>query len=177
MTQTRPDLPKGAHKRGGKGGPNVTHKLKFINDPDRKARFVEQLAINFRIREACEAIGICYATYGNAKAKDPEFADAVEDARERYKELIEKTIHDRAIVGWEDPVFFQGEQVGTVRKYSDRLLLEKAKRHIPEYQSKTKVEQTVTHSGTIGLEHLTKEDRHELRGILERRASTNPSEN
>ena len=38
------------------------------------------------------------------------------------QQLREHTADNRAIDGWEEPVWYKGHQVGTIRKYSDRLL-------------------------------------------------------
>jgi hypothetical protein len=45
-------------------------------------------------------------------------------------------IRRRAIEGWNDPVYQMGQRVGSVRKYSDVLLIFLAKRLMPEYRDK-----------------------------------------
>src|SRR5205807_601275 len=49
---------------------------------------------------------------------------------------IEAEIRRRAMEGWDEPVYQQGARVGTVRKYSDTLLIFYAKRRMPEYREK-----------------------------------------
>jgi len=55
--------------------------------------------------------------------------------------VLEDEMHRRAIEGTEEPVFHQGEQCGTVRKYSDTLAIFLAKAHDPEkYRENSKIE-------------------------------------
>lgn len=70
--------------------------------------------------------------------------ELVEMAHEFYREKISHVIHDRAVDGWEEPVYYQGECIGHVQKYSDRLLELQAKRHCPEYRDKSQVDHNVT---------------------------------
>ncbi len=49
---------------------------------------------------------------------------------------IEAEIRRRAIEGWEEPLVSAGKRLGTVRKYSDTLLIFYAKRRMPEYRDK-----------------------------------------
>ncbi len=47
------------------------------------------------------------------------------------------------------PVYQQGVKVGTVKEYSDTLLIFQAKAHMPEYREKVQVEQ----SGAVKVQH------------------------
>lgn len=64
--------------------------------------------------------------------RDPEFAAAWEAALEEAREHVEMELHRRAVVGWEEPVYQRGELVGSVTKFSDRLLELRAKGLMPE---------------------------------------------
>jgi len=64
--------------------------------------------------------------------KYPEFAQAWDEAREQYIEKLEEEADRRALEGVEEPVFYQGERVGTVRRYSDTLLIFRLKALRPE---------------------------------------------
>jgi len=65
---------------------------------------------------------------------DPVFAQMVEDAKRDHLELCEAELHRRAVEGWDEPVWWQGAQVGTRRRYSDALLTLKLKRLDPRYR-------------------------------------------
>ena len=53
---------------------------------------------------------------------DGEFAEAWSRAVESGTQVLEDEARRRALDGWDDPVFQQGQLVGHVRRYSDRLL-------------------------------------------------------
>ena len=56
-------------------------------------------------------------------AKDPEYAEAVPVAFEMAADKLEEEARRRAVTGVKEPVFYQGDECGTVRKYSDTLLI------------------------------------------------------
>jgi len=138
----------------------------------QKCKFVEAIEKTGRIFEACKCVGISQGTYYKHRINDMTFAANVEEAMNVFRDSIVKAVHSRAIEGWEEPVFYNGEIVGYTRKYSDKLLVALAQRFIPEFAPRSHIHQTTTVSGTIGLKNLTREDRDELRTILERRSVT-----
>lgn len=54
--------------------------------------------------------------------EDAEYREAFRLALERYMGRLELEVRKRALEGVEEPVFYRGEQCGTKRVYSDRLL-------------------------------------------------------
>ena len=93
---------------------------------------------------ACHAHGVSYTQFAKIRKEYPEIEELVELAREFYREKISHVIHDRAVDGWSEPVFFKGEIIGHVQKFSDRLLELQAKRHCPEYRDRSQVDHSVT---------------------------------
>src|SRR6266487_1691180 len=59
---------------------------------------------------------------------------------------IEAEIRRRAMEGWDEPLVSAGKRLGTVRKYSDTLLIFYAKRRMPEYRDKQSVDVTTNSS-------------------------------
>jgi len=57
---------------------------------------------------------------------------AWDDAIEQATGSVELEIHRRAVEGYDEPVYQKGELVGTVTKYSDRLLELRAKALLPQ---------------------------------------------
>jgi hypothetical protein len=108
--------------------------------------------------------------------RHPEFHRQEREAQQEYRARIEEAIHERAIDGWLEPKYGQGGQIGTVRKFSDQLLIFHAKRHIQEYRQaeKTEVSGTVEHKHqhahrhqhTINVAHLSGKQREALRILL-----------
>ena len=65
---------------------------------------------------------------------DREFSDAFNDARDCGIEVLKDEAHRRAYEGVEEPVFYQGEEVARIRKYSDTLLMFLIKQADPTYR-------------------------------------------
>ena len=51
------------------------------------------------------------------------YSEAFEDAQEHAVETLEEEARRRAMFGVEQPVFYKGEVCGSIRKYSDVLLI------------------------------------------------------
>jgi hypothetical protein len=75
------------------------------------------------VRSACSAVQIARSTAHEARAKDSEFAEAWETALEGAAEDLEREAWRRALEGIEEPVYYHGERIGEVRRYSDALLM------------------------------------------------------
>ncbi len=103
---------------------------------------------------ACKAIDICYATFFQWKKRDPEFLSNFESARERIGELLEQEARRRAFEGVVRPVFQGGKKVGTVREYSDQVLmflLKGAKPEVYRENCKIQMDGNLRHSGAVQI--------------------------
>lgn len=163
----------GANKRAGEKGPNnpgTGSNLPF--DQKRKDEYIAEVKRVGVTQYARIKINVCPNTLCVHRKKDPAFAQAELDALTFYRNTVEEEINRRAIHGWDEPRFNKdGEQSGSVRKFSDTLLTHLSKRHIREYTEKLQVEQKTEHSGTVvaGLADLSKldsEGRELLRKLL-----------
>jgi hypothetical protein len=75
--------------------------------------------------------------------KDPDYAEAFEEARAMACDRIEQEIYRRGVEGWDEPAWYEGRQVGVIRRYSDTLLIFLAKGMMPE-KYKDRAEQNHT---------------------------------
>jgi hypothetical protein len=88
---------------------------------------------------------------------DEAFAAAWVDAYDQGGDVIRDEIRRRAVEGWEEPVFGplgpgQGSgEIGSVRKFSDRLLELEAKRRDPGYRDNHRLEVTGAGGGPVEL--------------------------
>jgi hypothetical protein len=90
----------------------------------KRQLFLEVLAKTGNVSQAAEAIGVRRQTAYEHRAADPEFAKAWEAALEIAADALEAEAWRRAVDGVDEPVgWFKGEAGGTVRKYSDTLLI------------------------------------------------------
>ena len=112
----------------------------------KRTAFLSALAEYGNVTQAAKKAGVNRVYLYEVKAEDKAFKKEWEKAA-RYGALrLEDEARRRAIEGWEEPVWHKGMECGTVRKYSDTLLIVLLKAHHPEkYAERNKTE----HSGTI----------------------------
>lgn len=92
------------------------------------------------VGKACEAVGVSKQTVHNWRSADAEFAENWDRAVEFATEDLEKEARRRAYEGVDEPVFYQGEVCGHIRKYSDTLLMFTIKARKPEYRDKITID-------------------------------------
>lgn len=109
-------------------------------------RFLDNLRTTGLWYESAEACGLSYSTILRLRKQDEEFKEMCEEMMQSYRESLERACHNRAVDGWDEPVFSQrlGTQIGTIRKFDSRLLELMLKRHIPEYREKYEGEIKIT---------------------------------
>ncbi len=147
---------------------------------ERKATFLAELARHGIVARAARAasphsVRGCVMSFRDECGRDAEFAADWAEAMEQACGQVESELHRRAVLGYEEPVYQRGEKVGTVRKYSDRLLELRIKSLIPAYRNHSKVEidQKVEHAKAASaaleadLRKLTPEGRDALREFIE----------
>ncbi len=115
---------------------------------DRRPALLAALAETGNISLSCKICEMKPDTFYRYLHEDPEFAKAVERAKEIAADLLEADVYRRARFGVQEPVFYKGRVVGTVLRYSDgnaQFLLRGLR---PEkYADRSKIE----HSGSITL--------------------------
>lgn len=131
--------------------------------PERKAAFLAELARHGIANRAARAASPhspsptgCLSTFADERQRDPAFAAAWEEAVETSRAEIEHEIYRRSTEGYDEPVFggkYREQIVGTVRKYSDRLLELRARALLPAYRdaASLNVNKRVTHDLDVGL--------------------------
>ncbi len=133
---------------------------------------LEAYADKGTIRAACIKVGIHRSTFYDWQEKDETFSFRFKQAQALYDESLRDEINRRAKEGWLEPLVSAGQRLGTVRKYSDTLLIFHSKMRMPEYREKTQVDMTATvnHQGNALAEiiHLlTPEQRTQLKTWIE----------
>ncbi|MBL29548.1 MAG: terminase [Rhodospirillaceae bacterium] len=98
----------------------------------RDALFLDALVETGSLAAALAASGYGRVQMQRARERDSAFARAWDEALEAAVDALEQEARRRAVEGVEKPVWYRGEQVGTVREVSDRLLLALLKAHRPE---------------------------------------------
>ena len=116
----------------------------------QKAAFLANLATTGDVSASCKASGLPRSTAYEWRDADPEFRAEWEKAQDQGTDALEDEAIRRGREGFEEPVFYQGVPVGTVRKYSDALLTFMLKGRRPE-KFKDRVANEL--SGSVGLTH------------------------
>ncbi len=131
--------------------------------------FLAELAQSGNVSASARRAGIARGRLYKLKASDKKFAEAWAMAIEEAADLLASEAMRRAIEGFEEVKYFKGEPVGTVRKYSDQLLMFLLKAYRPGMFSQhadnaatTSMEKNTHHHATSSLlkkmETLIKED-------------------
>lgn len=129
----------------------------------RKKAFLDELRLHgIMARAARAASPRASARYGalqtfkDERERDSEFARQWDEAMQAAEASIEAEIYRRAQEGWDEPIFggrHREQIVGTVRKYSDPLLMFRARALLPAYRETHSigVDKRVTHSLDAGV--------------------------
>ena len=114
----------------------------------KKRAFLSAFAECGNKSRAAEMAGIVKQTiYTRQWREDREFQVALESAHVMAADRLEEEAHRRAVDGWEEPVgWYKGVAGGTVRRYSDNLLMFLLKGARPErYRERYDVRGTLAH--------------------------------
>jgi hypothetical protein len=110
-----------------------------------KAAFIENLRATCNVTLAAQAAGVSSATVYKHKQSDVLFAERWDEAIQEGIDLLEHKAHQRAFDGVSEPVFYQGFECGSVRKYSDALTMFLLKSHRPDkYRERSQVDSNVS---------------------------------
>lgn len=112
----------------------------------KKQMFIDALATHGRNHAAAEAAGVTYETVRSHMKADTEFKNAVEEARAKFGEILEAEVHRRGVDGVNEPVYNykDGSVLGTVKKFSDKMLELSLKKNIAEYRDKSQVDMNMS---------------------------------
>lgn len=116
-----------------------------IRQPRRRA-FLAAYAECGNISEAARIAGVNRLSHYEW-LHDERYAEVFAQATEIAADHLEAVAHQRAVEGWLEPVWYQGVQVGEIRKRSDSLLMFLLKAMRPD---KFRDNATIRHTGPTG---------------------------
>lgn len=105
--------------------------------PDADDRFFTALENGHPVNAACAMAGYARRCVYRWRSADPMFAARWKDANAVACDLLADEADRRGRDGFDEPVFYKGEQCGTKRRYSDGLLLARLKALRPEQYRET----------------------------------------
>jgi hypothetical protein len=107
---------------------------------DKQAAFLDAFAKTAIVLTSAQEAGISRRTVYEWLEHDEAFSLAFNQAKEDARDVLRAEIYRRAKEGWDEPVWGPTALKGTVRKYSDTLLIFHAKAMMPEYREKSQVD-------------------------------------
>ena len=87
--------------------------------------------MSFNWTDALKAARVCFNTVRAHERSDPEFAAQLKEAEQEGAELLHAVCWKSAMEGNVEPVYFQGQIVGHIRKYDSRMQIELLRAHMP----------------------------------------------
>jgi hypothetical protein len=106
-------------------------------------RFLEAIAAGQTISAAASTSGYSRRAVYDRRKADAAFRERWDEAVAVAIERLEAEADRRAVEGVLEPVFYQGEECGQVRRYSDTLLIFRLKALRPEmYRERAAIEHT-----------------------------------
>jgi hypothetical protein len=117
-----------------------------LRHPKRRAFLAAYCEVG-NVSEAAKIAGVNRLAHYDWLQRDERYAELFEQAHEIACDHLESEARRRAIEGVEEPVFYHGEVCGTIRRYSDTLLIFLLKGARPE---KFRDNATIRHTGPAG---------------------------
>lgn len=105
-------------------------RVRELAHPKRDA-FLKAFAENGTLTHAAEAAGCDRSSHYYWMEHDPEYPALFTEAAHRANDSLEREALRRAVEGIEKPVYQGGKKVGSIREYSDTLLIFLMKGAIP----------------------------------------------
>ena len=135
-------------------GLSTRRRRKF--DDKRKTAFLQHFALTDRLCESAAVAGVTIGAVRSACKEDKEFAEAFEDARYSYRDIIQRQVTKLAVEGVDEP-FIAGRDedkqpiIMTRKKYATDVLILEAKRTNPEHRDKQDVNVNVRTAGNLAV--------------------------
>lgn len=89
----------------------------------KQRRFLVAFAQTGNVTFSAKEAGIDRTTHYSRWMKEPRYATRFNDAKEQAADVLEGEALRRAVQGIEEPVFYRGERIDTIKRYSDILLI------------------------------------------------------
>ena len=93
---------------------------------------MEHLRQSANVSLAAKSVGLSRARAYAIRSEDEDFAAAWDEAVDEAVDTLEHEARRRAMDGVTKPVFYKGEECGTIQEYSDTLAIFLLKAHRPE---------------------------------------------
>jgi len=115
--------------------------MRTIRTPVKRKKLLESLVeTGGNVSRSCLLAGVSKVAAYEWRKCDAEFATEWDEAIETGTEAMEEEARRRAFQGVDKPVFYQGEECGAIREYSDTLMIFLLKARKPDkYREKIQI--------------------------------------
>ena len=147
-------------------------------DDGAKKAYLIKLATCGRKATSAAYAGVCERAVQRAAKRDPAFGASVEEALAYFRDLIQGEMYRRGVEGFTEEVLGgkNRDQIFKVKKYSDKLLTDLARIHIPEMRKD--IAGTVINNNTetkvisnqFDMDNMPAEDMAMLKQLLQNQA-------
>ena len=143
--------------------------------PECLVNYLELVAETGQITRSAIMCGVSPRAVHARRASDPEYEALVKEARAAYTDTLRQEVHRRGVEGWKERGLFdkEGNEIGEVWRFSDRLLELEIKRSDPSYRESVSVAvegnlgtHTTPSVNEAALKKLSKEGRAALRVVM-----------
>jgi hypothetical protein len=110
----------------------IAHTVDKRTPKKKKTDFLRALEETASVRRACSKAKVPRRTVYDWREKDEEFEADFQKSRIIAADNLEDEAHRRGYEGYLKPVYQGGKKVGTIREYSDTLLILLMKGNLPE---------------------------------------------
>lgn len=106
----------------------------------RRKVLLDALRAGWTLNRACREAKVDRKSLWRWQQLDPKLDEEIRNAWAEGGDLLEDEAVRRGVHGWNEPVFYKGKQSGSVKKYSDVLLVELLRARRPyKFGDKTQV--------------------------------------
>jgi hypothetical protein len=110
----------------------LTHRARARYALTWRPRFLAAVALSRSVMMGARIARVSPQTVAAHRRKDPDFEAQCLAAEEHAVELLHDVTFRRALEGDCEPVFWQGIQVGHIKKFDGRLQIEMLRAHMPD---------------------------------------------
>lgn len=135
---------------------------KKLSKKEKQRLFLASFAENGNVMLSARAAHVTRQTVYIWLEHDQDFSFAYNQAKEDVKDMLRAEIYRRAVQGYDEEVYQLAKYAGTVRKYSDTLLIFHSKALMEEYREKRHIDVTHTIRTEWGGGALEDEEVHDV---------------
>lgn len=123
--------------------------------PEQWEIFLDTFAATGQVGKAAKHAGITTGRIMLERRNNLQFEAQYQLAYDMANVVIEDEAVRRAVHGWNEPVFYRGNKVATVRKYSDQMLALLLKGRMRKVYGD---QLGLTHDGKVGIQSFNYDD-------------------